>query len=258
MHLSLLLNESRQLAREAGQLALQYFRQPAALQLQWKDDGSPVTAADRAVESFLREALQARWPEHGILGEEDGLQATASDWLWILDPIDGTRSFARGIPVFGVQLALCYRREPVLGVIDLPALGEQVAAAEGLGCFWNGERCRVSDERRLSHSLIQLHEQGLARQQLPALDALLASAQLERNWGDCYSFVLAATGRAEAALDPRMQVWDSAPLPVLIREAGGVFLSWRGGSSIWDHSVACMNTAMAERLEPLFKAGSVL
>lgn len=259
LHLSQLLQDSRQLAHEAGQLALQYFRQPAAeLQLQWKADGSPVTAADAAVEAFLRQALQARYPEHGILGEEAGLQATASDWLWILDPIDGTRSFARGIPVFGVQLALCHRREPVLGVIDLPALGEQVAAADGLGCFWNNAPCRVSDEGQLSHSLIHLHEQALARQQRPELDSLLAEAQLERNWGDCYSFVLVATGRAEAALDPRMQVWDSAPLPVLIREAGGIFLSWQGGSSIWDHSVACMNPAMARRLEPLFKAGSVL
>ncbi|MBF2052310.1 MAG: histidinol phosphate phosphatase [Candidatus Sericytochromatia bacterium] len=259
LNLSVLLQDTRQLAYEAGQLALSHFRRPATdLDLQWKADGSPVTAADAAVEAFLRQVLQARYPEHGILGEEEGLQTGRSDWLWILDPIDGTRSFARGIPIFGVQLALCFRREPVLGVIDLPALGEQIAAAEGLGCFWNGERCRVSDEDRLSHSLIHLHEQALARQQCPEIDGLLARAQLERNWGDCYSFVLAATGRAEAALDPRMQVWDSAPLPVLMREAGGVFLSWQGGSSIWDHSVACMNPAMARRLKPLFKAGSVL
>lgn len=251
-HLKSLLPEASQIAREAGQLALSYFRNTS--HVNWKADGSPVTAADLAVEDFLRKTLGQRYPEHGILGEEQGAYQAEADWLWILDPIDGTRSFARGIPVFGVQLALCYRREPVLGVIDLPALNEHIAAAEGLGCFWNAEVARVSTEERLSESLIQLHEQALAHSQLPEIASVLASAQLERNWGDCYSFVLAATGRAEAALDPRMQVWDSAPLPVLIQEAGGVFMSWRGNQSIWDGSAACMNPALAQRLTPLFKA----
>jgi len=248
--LPLVLEQATELAAQAGQLALQFFRQ--RLQVEWKADGSPVTAADRAVEAFLRQALQTAFPAHDILGEEGGEQLTGADWLWILDPIDGTRSFARGIPVFGVQMALCYHRVPVLGVIELPALQEQVVAAQGLGCFWNGSRCQVSTQQRPERSLVHVHETHLVRTQAPELATWLDQVQLERNWGDCYSFVLVATGRAEAALDPRMQVWDSAPLPVLLQEAGGVFVDWQGQPTIWTGSVACLNPHFAELLKPYF------
>lgn len=233
---------------------MQAFGRP--LEVEWKADNSPVTALDRRIEAQLRQALAEHFPTHGVLGEEAGGEIADCDYAWILDPIDGTRSFARGIPVFGIQLALTHRQRPILGVIHLPALGETLAAADGLGCRLNGELCRVSSMADPARALIHVHERQLARERSPALDAWLAGCQLERNWGDCYSFVLVASGRAEAALDPRMEVWDSAPLPVLLREAGGSFSDWQGLDTIWSGSVVTSNAALAGVLRDLLQAPS--
>lgn len=230
---------AQRLATEAGQEALGYFRQAERLKTEYKSDASPVTQADREIERFLRAEIQKHYPDHQVLGEEFGAGSQHSDYQWILDPIDGTRSFAHGIPVFGVQIALTYQKEPILGVIHLPALQEHIAAAEGMGCFWNGERAQVSQETRHARVLAHVHERDLARERAPALKDWLSQVENERNWGDCYSFVLAATGRIEVAMDPRMQVWDSAPLPILMREAGGVFFDWQGHETIWSGSVVC-------------------
>lgn len=235
-------------------MALSAFRQP--LCVDWKSDGSPVTDADQAIEAMLWKALTESFPSHGILGEEGGSTAADSEFLWILDPIDGTRSFARGIPIFGIQLALAFQGRPVLGVVHLPALNETVAAAEGLGCTWNGAPCSVSDVADPARALIHIHERDLARQRSPALGPWLEQVQLERNWGDCYSFVLVATGRAEAALDPRMQVWDNGPLPVLLREAGGIFCDWEGQDSIWTGSAVACNAALAGTVLDLLQSAS--
>lgn len=240
------LNFAAALGQQAGQLALDAFG--GAQAVEWKPDDSPVTATDRAIERWLRARIAAQYPDHGILGEEAGGSAADTEYAWILDPIDGTRSFARGIPVFGVQLALVRAGRPILGVIHLPALGETVAAAEGLGCSFNGQPCRVSTIADPARALIHVHERELARARSPLLDSWLAGCQLERNWGDCYSFVLVATGRAEAALDPRMQVWDNGPLPVLVREAGGVFCDWQGQDSIWTGSAVACNAVLAPAL----------
>lgn len=242
------------LAREAGLMALQAFGGVQAVD--WKPDDSPVTATDRAIEALLRRAIQARYPQHAILGEEEGgAEAPDPGLCWILDPIDGTRSFARGIPVFGIQIALAWQGKPVLGVIHLPALGETIAAANGLGCRFNGRICQVSAQANPARALIQVHERDLARARSPRLGAWLERVQLERNWGDCYSFVLVATGRAEAALDPRMQVWDNGPLPVLLREAGGHFSDWDGQDSIWSGSAVACNAALAPLILDLLQAG---
>ncbi|MGV3526356.1 MAG: inositol monophosphatase family protein [Candidatus Sericytochromatia bacterium] len=244
--LSSWLSHAVELAQKAGQMALADFRRPD-LAIRWKADHSPVTDTDQQIEAWLREQLQLRHPAHTILGEEEGGELGA-EWTWVLDPIDGTRSFARGIPIFGVQLALLYQLEPVLGVIHLPALGETVAAAQGLGCRFNGQPCRVSQEGKLARALVHLHEQPLVQDRSPQLWDWLQGAQLQRNWGDCYSFVLVATGRAEAALDPRMQLWDSAPLPILLREAGGVFVDWAGQPTVHTGSAVAVNQALAPEL----------
>ena len=143
-------------------------------------------------------------------------------------------------------------------MIHLPALQEQVAAAEGLGCFWNGEKARVSETASLERLLVHVHERDLARERAAALEPWLQQVEHERNWGDCYSFVLAATGRVELAMDPRMQVWDSAPLPILMKEAGGVFFDWQGQDSIWTGSVVCTTPIWASNVRSLLKNEKIL
>lgn len=245
---------AEEIALAAGQLAMQNFaRRHRPEQVSWKGDDSPVTATDKAVEALLRQELRQAFPEQGLLGEEADSENAAADFCWILDPIDGTRSFTRGIPIFGIQLALAYQGRPILGLIHLPALGETVKAAEGLGCWLNGERCQVSEIDKPERAFVHIHERDLARSLAPRLGPWLDTVQIERNWGDCYSFILVATGRVEAALDPRMQVWDSAPLPVLVREAGGFFSDWEGRDSIWTGSVLTANAALAPRLLDLLQ-----
>lgn len=260
MNLSSTFSFAQSIAREAGQMALDYFRQPQQLHTTYKQDHSPVTEADRHIERFLRQQIQEKFPDHDILGEEYGAEygrqksgLQHSDYLWVLDPIDGTRSFAHGIPVFGVQVALIYRKHPIVGVIDLPALQEHVAAAEGLGCFWNGEKAQVSTNASLERLLVHVHERDLARERSPGLVPWLAQVEHERNWGDCYSFVLAATGRIELAMDPRMEIWDSAPLPILLKEAGGVFFDWQGEDSIWSGSAVCTTPIWADKISMMLK-----
>lgn len=245
-----ILAEAEALSREAGKIAMHYFQQP--LTIERKEDQSPVTEADREIELFLRQALSQRYPDHGILGEEWGEIRPESDWQWILDPIDGTRSFARGIPIFGIQLALAYRKKPILGVIHLPALGEHIAALEGHGCHWNGKPCFVS-KRSAQEAVVHAHEWDLINKQSPDLFQWLSQREHLRNWGDCYSFVLLATGRIEAALDPRMQIWDSAPLPVLIKEAGGIFMDWQEQDSIWSGQVIAGTPEIISQIKPILR-----
>lgn len=252
------LNQALSWAESAGQLALERFQQPQ--QVDWKPDASPVTESDHLIENYLSEQITRAYPHHLILGEESALPAheliaRQAEYCWILDPIDGTRSYARGIPVFGIQLALCRQGVPILGLIHLPALRETVSAALGLGCQFNGQACRVS-KRSQQEALVYVHERELARSRAPGLESWLQQVQLERNWGDCYSFVQVISGRAEAAMDPRMQVWDSAPLPILVQEAGGVFMDWCGQTTIWSGSALLCNAALAAPLRDIIQSAN--
>src|SRR5262249_23200550 len=149
-------------------------------------------------------------------------------YRWIVDPLDGTRTFVRGVPLYGTLVGLEVRGEPVVGAIYLPALEELVAAARGQGCTWNGRPCHVSDSSRLEDALVVVTDERTARLRSPAWAALEKRSQMQRTWGDCYAYVLVATGRADVALDPAMNVWDCAALLPVIEEAGGRFTSWRG------------------------------
>ncbi|HET7322631.1 MAG TPA: inositol monophosphatase family protein, partial [Longimicrobiaceae bacterium] len=212
-------------ARAAGELTLRWFQKGPAVEL--KADASPVTEADRAAEQRLRERIRARYPDDGILGEEGGEEPGRSGRRWVLDPIDGTRSFIHGVPLYGVMVALEAGGEPVLGVLHFPALGDTVAAARGLGCRWNGRPARVSATARLADALV-LTSGDLPATRVPGLQRLSESAGSFRTWGDCYGYALVATGRAEAMLDPELKVWDAAAVRPVIEEAGGVFTDWSG------------------------------
>ncbi|HSL53442.1 MAG TPA: histidinol-phosphatase [Pyrinomonadaceae bacterium] len=223
-----LLEFAVDLARGAGEITLKYFRkQPETSK---KSDGSYVTIADREAESYLRKRIAERFPDDGILGEEEGELHGASGRRWILDPIDGTFAFVHGVPLYGVLIAVEIENEMSVGVVNIPALDEIVSAAKGVGCFLNGEPARVSqtaeleDALLLSTSFSECARFGFGR----AAELLQARAKVSRTWGDCYGYVLVATGRADIMLDPVMNLWDCAPLLPIMEEAGGTFTDWRG------------------------------
>ncbi|MCA1615745.1 MAG: inositol monophosphatase family protein [Acidobacteria bacterium] len=220
------------LARGAGEITLRHFRQTFTPDR--KADGSFVTAADREAESFMRARLEERFPHDSVLGEEEGERPGASGRRWILDPIDGTYSFVHGVPLYGVLVGLEIEGEARLGVVNLPALGDLVYAASGLGCFWNEKRARVSGVSSLGDGLLLATDFGTcARYGFGAAARRLeAGAGARRTWGDCYGHILVATGRAEVMLDPVMNVWDCAPLLPILEEAGGTFTDWRGRRTI--------------------------
>ena len=216
------------LARGAGDITLKYFRKRPETSV--KSDGSFVTVADREAEAYLRRQIRERFPDDGILGEEEGELAGRSSRRWILDPIDGTYAFVHGVPFFGVLIALEIDAEIFAGVINMPALGEIVSAAKGGGCFLNGEPARVSTTAKLADALLLCTDfESAAHHGFgPAATSLQRTAKVSRTWGDCYGYVLVATGRADVMLDPVMNLWDCAPLLPIMEEAGGTLTDWRG------------------------------
>lgn len=225
-------------AREAGQITLQYFRRDD-LAVDRKSDDSPVTIADRSAEQYLRERILARFPNDGVLGEEFGETAGTSGFQWILDPIDGTKSFIHGVPLYGVLIGVVFDGESQIGAIQIPALDECVYAAKGLGAWYrSGDRppkpARVSQTAELSNGLFLTSEVRSFDQigRRDAYDKLQNEARLTRTWGDCYAYLMVATGRAEVAVDPLMNVWDAAALLPILEEAGGTFTDWQGNRRI--------------------------
>ncbi len=213
------------LARRAGELALEYFR--GGFETDFKADGTPVTAADRDAEELLRREISSRFPDDGLIGEEHGAEAGSSGRTWILDPIDGTKSFVRGVPLWGVLIGLEVDGAAAMGVIHLPALDETVAAWRGGCCWWNGRRARVSGVADLGSSLVTFDDPPPAD-----LDPLLEAAATWRTWGDCYGYALVATGRAEVMINPEVNVWDVAAVQPIIEEAGGRFTDLSGKATI--------------------------
>ena len=215
-------------ARGAGEITLQHYLEKP--EKSTKADGSYVTIADRQAESYLRKQIAAKFPDDGIFGEEEGESTGRSGRRWIVDPIDGTFAFVHGVPFYGVLLALEIEGELRVGVVNIPALGETVYAAKGVGCFFNGLPARVSETRELKDSLLLCTDfTACARYGFgPAAERLQTRAKTSRTWGDCYGYVLVATGRADVMVDPVMNLWDCAPLLPIMEEAGGTFTDWRG------------------------------
>lgn len=220
------------LARGAGEITLKYFR--SSLTPEQKADGSFVTRADREAESFIRARLEENFPRDAVLGEEEGAREGTSGRQWIIDPLDGTYSFVHGVPLYGVLIGLEIDDEACVGVVNLPALNEIVYAARGVGCFWNDARARVSSTERLEDALLLSTDFGTCERYGfgRAADTLQHRVSARRTWGDCYGHVLIATGRADAMLDPVMNVWDCAPLLPIMEEAGGTFTDWQGRRTI--------------------------
>ncbi|MCY3850855.1 MAG: hypothetical protein OXF75_08650 [Acidimicrobiaceae bacterium] len=241
------------LAREAGQLTLEWYR-GRDFSIDHKHDGSPVTAADLAVEALMRERLNTAYPNDSVLGEEHPDTAGASDRAWVIDPIDGTKAFMKGVPLFANLLALVDEHGPAVGVIHLPALGETVWAGRGLGAFHNGEPCRVNDHGGLDGAFVCTS--GFGYWPEGALSSLLDSPVKLRTWGDAYGYALVATGRVEAMVDPEAFAWDLAPIAVVIAEAGGCFSAFDGrtGGDVWSSgSAVATNNRIHDDLVALFQ-----
>ena len=248
-----LLDFSTGVAREAGEITLRYFRRKFETRLKGKDNF--VTQADVEAEEFLRRRIAEEFPNDAIIGEEGGEREGSSGRRWIIDPIDGTYSFVHGVPFYGVLLGVEIEGEPAVGVINIPALGDVVYAARGLGCFWNGEPARVSQTARLEDALLLSTDFGSCARYgfgAPAEELQRRAAQ-RRTWGDCYGYVLVATGRADVMLDPAMNVWDCAALLPVLEEAGGTFTDWQGIRTIHSGNAVATNGALFGEVMQIIK-----
>jgi histidinol phosphatase-like enzyme (inositol monophosphatase family) len=220
-----LLDFAVDLVREAGDFTLGYFKS-IGLDVEHKDDGSPVTEADTGAERLLRERIAARFPDDAVLGEEEGDTAGSSGRQWVIDPIDGTMAFTHGVGLYSNLLYLEDEHGPAIGVIGLPALDEIVFAGRGLGCFFNGEPCHVSSRTTLADSYLTTC--GFDYWSKDLLARAHAAPIHLRTWGDGYGYALVATGRVDAMVDPVIKYWDIAPCQVINPEAGGRFTALSG------------------------------
>jgi myo-inositol-1(or 4)-monophosphatase len=213
---------SQELAGESGKLIREYFG--SQLQVNRKPDHSPVTIADQEGEALMRRMIEARFPEHQVVGEEGGTSGRKdAEFQWLLDPIDGTNSFIHGVPLFGTLIALLERGRPILGVIHLPVAGDLLIGARDRATTLNGRAVRVSDTRELSEATltftcpVDLDERGYGA----GFQRLQGKVRLVRSWGDCYGHFMVATGRADIMIDPILDPWDIAALTPCIEGAGG-------------------------------------
>ena len=251
-----LLGFAQDWAQEAGAITLQHFG--GLLRSETKGDGSPVTVADRAAEALLREHIGNRYPHHGILGEEFGEANPGSRIRWILDPIDGTKSFVRGVPLYGVLIGIEVDGEAAVGVVHFPALGETVAAAVGEGCYWNGSEARVSSVSNLSASTVLTSDPAalLDGPMASGWAKLVRSSALARSWGDCYGHILVATGRAEIMVDPILSPWDAAPFVPILTEAGGRFTDGEGRVDVHGGSGVSTNGILHPEVMRILEEGT--
>jgi histidinol phosphatase-like enzyme (inositol monophosphatase family) len=240
-----LMQAAAEVAREAGDVALGFFR--GGIAVDTKSDGTPVTVADRTAEQAARAWLEARFPEDGILGEEFGETRPGAERRWILDPIDGTKTFIRGVPLWGTLVALAKGERILVGAAYFPAVGELLVAAPGQGCFWNGKPTRVSSQGELSKAVVLSTDERflLHPERGEAWRGLAREAAMDRTWGDCYGYLLVATGRAEVMVDEVLSPWDAAALQPIIEEAGGVFTDWKGRATSFGGDCIATNGALS-------------
>lgn len=245
---------AKRIAKQAGDYTLTFFQHPG-LKVYTKPDDSPVTDADRGTEEFLRKEIEAAYPDDGIVGEEYGVKESKSGTRWILDPIDGTKSFIRGVPLYGTMIGIEERGEPTMGVIRFPPLGLTLHAQRGGGCFLNEQRCRVSTTSRLRDASVMASafDTIIRDWSERALLNVLTQTRLQRTWGDCYGHLLVARGDADIALDSIMHVWDVAPLIPIIQEAGGSISDANGNTSVDMTNAISSNGVLHEQIVSLIK-----
>ncbi len=222
-----LLEAVREVALLMGKRALGYFR--TAIRSDSKPDGTEVTAADLECESLARSWIMQRFPGDAILGEEHGVLPGRGPRRWLIDPIDGTRSFVRGVPLWGSMIAVEEGGTVLAGAIYCPATSDLVAAARGEGCWHGDHRTQVSSVTDLSRAVILTTDDRFPTNPHRATSwaALAGRVSVSRTWGDCFGYVMVATGRAEVMADDSLHPWDSHALDPIITEAGGILTDWQ-------------------------------
>jgi histidinol-phosphatase len=251
------------ISAEVDAISLNYFS--TGVDVVTKDDGSPVTKADKEVEAVIRKAIAKRFPEDSILGEEEGVTsgslsaASAKDQglpqrKWIIDPIDGTYNFARGIPIWSTLIALEVQSQVVLGVISAPAMREKFHGVLGGGAFKNDLPIHVSEIDSLGHALFNFG--GPNRIEAAGLWAnmqeVVKQTERQRGFGDYLGFSLVFEGKAEAMLEVDVKPWDLAPMKIIVEEAGGCFVDLSGGDSIYKGSCLVTNRHLMKEFKRIF------
>ncbi len=237
------------LVSKSGPFITNHFRD-GSWNLELKEDATPVTEADRGAEQILRGLISQSYPDHGIIGEEYGNEREDAEFVWVLDPIDGTASFVHGVPLFGTLIGLLHRGQPVIGAIHQPVVG-QLCIGDNLETTLNGQSVTVRPCDGLATASVLTTDIANVRkyQEAAAFEKLQRDAKLFRTWGDCFGYLLVATGKADAMLDPIMNPWDVLPIIPVLRGAGAVVTDWRGGDPVQGNS--CIAAAPALHAEIL-------
>jgi histidinol phosphatase-like enzyme (inositol monophosphatase family) len=245
------LEVAMQAATAASKIILSYYNN---VPVERKADESPVTRADREAEELIRKALLDAYPRDGFLGEEFGEVDGKSGRRWVVDPIDGTKSFVYGVPLFSTLIGLEMRGEPALGIAYFPALDEAYVAAKGEGAFMNGEPIRVNDIGEMSDALLLSGSIGNLERHghvMPYLN-LVRECYAARTWCDAYGYCMVARGSASIMLDASVSVWDTCAVSVIVREAGGTFTDLNGNETHLGGSAIATNGRLHEAVLALW------
>ena len=235
---------------------MKWFRQD--IKVEKKSDLSPVTIADRNAEEILRSKLSKAFPGTGIIGEEFGNENASAEWVWTIDPIDGTRSFIRGLPFFTSLISLLHNGEPVVGIISLPALGQIAWAVKGQGAFYEGKRLQVSAETKLENAVVASADIYCFRKKkyMRLFNRLHKEAQLLRTYPDAFGHLMAASGVVDVMVDPWAYIWDYAPCKIIIEEAGGKFANFSGNKgSIMEGTAVTGNPILVKKIRQMVGSG---
>jgi histidinol-phosphatase len=245
-----------EVARFAGNIANQHYRQRVSVET--KLDGTPVTAADRSAEEAARRWIERRFPDDGILGEEFPTVREGARRTWIIDPIDGTKTFIRDVPLWGTLMAVIEDKRVIAGAAFFPVVSEIISAAIDCGCWWNDSRASVSSIDDLAEATIVTSASPFSTNESirRRWQELETTALLSRTWGDCFGYLMVATGRAEVMADPVLSLWDIAAFLPIISEAGGVLTDFAGDTTAFGGSAIATNGALSTSVRKILIPGT--
>jgi histidinol phosphatase-like enzyme (inositol monophosphatase family) len=256
MQMGILVNFLNELLDTSREIIRPYFTAPD-LQMETKEDGTPVTIADRETERVLREKIRRTYPDHGIIGEEFGNEREEAEYVWVLDPIDGTKSFISGVPLFGTLIGLLKNGTPLLGAIDQPIL-EQRMTGDGEQTLLNGKPAHIRKTASLAEATL-LSTDPLEPSRIWNSDAwsdLTNRVRLYRTWGDCYGYLLLAAGKGDIMIDPIVSKWDFLPIIPIIRGAGGTITDWMGNDPIKGNSIIASSPGIHAEIIQILNQGT--